>query len=655
MFYPESVAVIGASRERGTIGNIVMENLVSGEYACCANPVNPNADEILGRTAYDSVLDVEGDVDLAVVAVPARIVPTVLGECAEKGAAGAAVISAGFSEVGERDLSDQVKRIAEESGLRVLGPNVLGLINTEIGLNASFASAMPRRGDVAFLTQSGALGGALIHWTAREGLGLSHVVSLGNKLDVDDADLVRYFDSKEEVDVVAIYMEGLRDGREFMDAARETGTPVVAVKVGRGEAGERATASHTGALAGQDRVFDAAFRQSGVIRGRTTVELFDAAEALTLQQPANGDRVAIVTNGGGAGVMAADACESHGLAVPELSTELREEVAQVLSGIASPCNPVDTLGDAGYERYKGTVRALAEGGEVDVVIGIHVETSQIDPMGAAKAMAEEAGRNGIPVVSCWVGGKGLDEALDLMRGRGGTSLSGAGARRLRRPRTRGTGRGRAGGGAMKLGEEETRNLAREYGIPLPRHGLAATREEAAELADDAGYPVVLKLVSPDLPHRTEAGAVRTDVETRDGALETYDDLVEVAERKVVSVEGVQVQEQVPEGREVIVGSLRDQTFGPTVMFGLGGIFVEVLEDVAFRVAPIDVDEARAMMRETRAYPVLEEFRGKPAADVVAAASRLMRENPGVETLDINPLVVHREGAVAVDIRIAVEE
>lgn len=418
MFYPETVAVIGASRERGTIGNIVMENLVSGEYACCAYPVNPNADEILGRTAYNSVLDVEGDVDLAVIAVPAKVVPTVLQECAEKGVAGAAVISAGFGEAGEQELSDRVKEIAEESGLRILGPNVLGLINTHSGLNASFASAMPRRGDIAFLTQSGALGGALIHWTAREGLGLSHVVSLGNKLDVDDADLIRYLDSKPEVEVVAIYMEGLRDGRGFMDAARETDTPVVAVKAGRGEAGERATASHTGALAGQDRVFDAAFHQSGVIRAHTTVELFDQAEALTLQKPAHGNRVAIVTNGGGAGVMAADACEKHGLAVPELSDALKREVATALPGIASPRNPVDTLGDAGYERYRGTIRALSGSNEVDVVVGIHVETSQIDPMGAAKAMAEEAGKNGVPIVSCWIGGKGLEEALDLMRERG---------------------------------------------------------------------------------------------------------------------------------------------------------------------------------------------------------------------------------------------
>lgn len=418
MFYPDSVAVIGASRERGTIGNIVMENLVSGEYACCAHPVNPNADEILGRKAHDSVLDVEGDVDLAVVAVPAKVVPTVLEECVEKGVAGAAVISAGFSEAGEQELSDRVKSISEDSGLRVLGPNVLGLINTGAGLNASFASAMPRRGDIAFLTQSGALGGALIHWTAKEGLGLSHVVSLGNKLDVDDADLLHYLDSKEEVEVVAIYLEGMRDGRGFMDAARGTDTPVVAVKAGRGEAGERATASHTGALAGEDRVFAAAFRQSGVIRAHTTVELFDAAEALTLQGPADGDRVAVVTNGGGAGVMAADACEDHGLAVPELSDDLKREVAESLPGIASPRNPVDTLGDAGYERYKGTIRALTDSGEVDVVVGIHVETSQIDPMGAAKAMAEEAGRNGVPVVSCWIGGKGLEEALDLMRSRG---------------------------------------------------------------------------------------------------------------------------------------------------------------------------------------------------------------------------------------------
>lgn len=419
VFYPDSVAVIGASRERGKIGHIVLENLLSGECDCSVHPVNPSADEVLGSRSYPTVLDVEGRVDLAVVVVPAPVVPGVLDECAEKGVAGAVVISGGFGEAGRDELSERIREIVEGSGIRVLGPNVLGTINTEIGLNASFASTMPDRGEIAFLTQSGALGGAIINWTATEDLGLSKVVSLGNKLDLDDADLIRYFSSKEEVEVISIYMEGLKDGRDFLKAAREVTpvTPVVAVKAGRSEAGERATASHTGSLAGRDEIFDAAFRQGGVIRARSASELFDMSEALTLQPPAPGKRVAVISNGGGAGVMATDACEERGLEVPELSDGLKSAIAEELPAIASPRNPVDTLGDSGFDRYAGVMRALTESGEVDGVIAIHVETSQIDPMGAARGIAAEA-TGEIPAVSCWIGGGGLEGARDVMRRRG---------------------------------------------------------------------------------------------------------------------------------------------------------------------------------------------------------------------------------------------
>jgi acetyltransferase len=416
LFYPGTVAVIGASRKKGKIGNQVLRNLVYGGYECAIYPVNPKAEKILGLRCYPSILDVPGEVDLAVIVVPARIVPGVMRECSRKGVRGVVIISSGFGEIGRRDLEDEVKRIALDGGMRVIGPNTVGIINTSIFMNASFVSTMPLPGEIAFITQSGALGEALIHWTAQEGLGLSKVASLGNKVDVDDADLMRYFLHEDSVRVIALYIESIREGRKFMDAAREVSRvkPVVAVKAGKSRAGQRATSSHTGSLAGEDRIYDAAFRQSGVIRANDTTELFDMAVALAQQPPARGNRVAIVTNGGGAGVIAADICEENGIEVPAFREGLLEELRSMLPEIASPRNPVDILGDADYRRYRDTLHAVAGSEAVDGIIALHVQTALVDPVEVAEAMVEVDKAWEKPVVTGWIGGEGLREARHLL-------------------------------------------------------------------------------------------------------------------------------------------------------------------------------------------------------------------------------------------------
>lgn len=416
LFYPETVAVIGASRKKGKIGNQVLRNLVYGGYACSIYPVNPKAEEILWLKSYPSVLDIPGKVDLAVIVVPARIVPKVLEECSRKGVKGVVIISGGFGEIGRRDLEEEVRKIASTGGMRVIGPNTVGIINTSICLNASFVSTMPIPGEIAFITQSGALGEALIHWTAQEGLGLSKVASLGNKLDVDDADLMRYFLREESVKVIALYIESIRNGRKFMEAAREVSKvkPIVAVKAGKSEAGQRATSSHTGALAGEDRIYDAAFRQSGVIRANDTTELFDMAIALAQQRPAKGNRVAIVTNGGGAGVIAADICEETGIEVPGFEGKLLEELRGYIPEIASPRNPVDILGDAGYQRYRDVLEAVARSEAVDGIIALHVQTALVDPTEIAEAIVEVDKTWEKPIVTGWIGGRGLKEARNLL-------------------------------------------------------------------------------------------------------------------------------------------------------------------------------------------------------------------------------------------------
>jgi acyl-CoA synthetase (NDP forming) len=337
-------------------------------------------------------------------------------ECSRKKVKGVVIISSGFGEVGRKDLEEEVKDIAKAGGIRVIGPNTVGIINTGICMNASFVSTMPLPGEIAFITQSGALGEALIHWTAQEGLGLSMVASLGNKIDVDDADLLRYFETKEDTKVIALYIESIREGRKFMEAAKQVSRikPVVAVKAGKSEAGQRATSSHTGALAGEDRIYDAAFKQSGVIRARDTTELFDMAVALAQQRPAKGNRVAIVTNGGGAGVIAADICEENGIAVPGFKGALLEELRGVLPKIASPRNPVDILGDAGYQRYRDVMQSIAKSKAVDGIIALHVQTSLVDPLEVAEAIVEIDKSYDKPIVTGWIGGRGLKEARRLL-------------------------------------------------------------------------------------------------------------------------------------------------------------------------------------------------------------------------------------------------
>jgi acetyl coenzyme A synthetase (ADP forming)-like protein len=417
LFYPETVAVIGASRKKGKIGNQVLRNLVYGGYECSIYPVNPKARDILGLRSYSSILDVPEEVDLAVIVVPAKVVPKVLEECAEKGVKGVVIISSGFGEIGREDLEKEVKRISEEGGMRVIGPNTVGIINTSICMNASFVSTMPLPGEIAFITQSGALGEALIHWTAQEGLGLSKVASLGNKIDVDDADLLRYFIHEENVKVIVLYIESIRRGRKFMEAAKEVSRrkPIIAVKAGKSKAGQRATSSHTGSLAGEDRIYDAAFRQSGVIRAKDTTELFDMAIALAQQPPAEGNRVAIVTNGGGAGVIAADICEENGIEVPGFKGELLEELRAGLPEIASPRNPVDILGDADYRRYRDVLKTVAGSDAVDGIIALHVQTALVDPLQIAEAMVEVDKAWEKPMVTGWIGGRGLREARRLLR------------------------------------------------------------------------------------------------------------------------------------------------------------------------------------------------------------------------------------------------
>jgi len=416
IFYPSSVAVVGASRTRGKIGNEILRNLIYSGYRGGIYPVNPNAEAILGLKAYPTVKEIPYSVDLAIIAVPAKIVPSIMKDCVEKGVKGAVIISSGFSEVSNRELEDEVKRIASGK-VRIIGPNTIGIINTANNLNASFAPNMPLKGNIAFITQSGALGGALIDWTIREKIGLSKIISVGNKCDVGDEELLEFLAKDKETKVIAMYIEAIKDGRRFMEVAKKVSKlkPIVVVKAGRTEAGKRAASSHTGALAGSFEIYKAAFKQCGVIYANDTEELFDKAIALAEQSPAKGKRVAIVTNGGGAGIMAADACEELGLLVPELSEKTQSKLKEFLPEIASTRNPIDIAGDAGYERYKATIDVVLKNNEVDAVIVIFVHTALTEPVEPARALVECLQRAKKPVVGCWIGGYEVEEAIRILK------------------------------------------------------------------------------------------------------------------------------------------------------------------------------------------------------------------------------------------------
>lgn len=419
IFNPGSIAIIGASRSRGKIGNEILRNLIYGGYEGAMYPINPKAEKVLGLKAYPSVASVPGAIDLAVVAIPADLVPGVVRECVEKGVKCLIITTSGFGEVGRGDLEEALKALVEGRGTRIIGPNTVGMVNTRIDLNASFFPAAPLKGGIAFITQSGALGGALVDWTRKEGLGMSKIVSLGNKCDVDDADLLDYFEGDGETEVIAMYIESLKEGRRFMEVAKRVSRrkPIIALKAGRSEAGGRAVYSHTGSMAGSYEVYMAALRQSGVVIAEGTEELFNFAMALQWQHPARGDRIGIITNGGGAGIMAADACAEYGLQAPRFDERTVERLRSFLPGLASPHNPVDIMGDAGYERYKETLEEVLENDALDGVIVIYVHVALTDSLEPARALTKvmEEQRCTKPVIGCWIGGHGIEDAVAVLK------------------------------------------------------------------------------------------------------------------------------------------------------------------------------------------------------------------------------------------------
>lgn len=685
-FYPKSIAVVGAAREEGKVGHSVLKNLIDAGFEGEIVPVNPNATEILGLKTYPTVKKV----DLAVVAVPARVVPSVLEEAGRIGIKASIVISAGFREAGVEGgrLEAQLKEISRKYGIRIVGPNCLGIISTGARMNASFASEYPDKGAISLISQSGALCTSFLDWAATEGLGFDKFVSVGNKVDITEAELLDYITRHSSTRMVALYIEGIDDGREFMQIASQTSRlrPVIALKSGRTDVGAKAASSHTGALAGSDATYDAAFKQSGVMRVDSIDEFFDAAKIFSHCEIPKLSAVAIITNAGGPGVLASDACAKYQIPLANFTFGTIEVLKRKLPQESNIYNPVDILGDAPPQRYVDTLETVLNDENVGVVVVLLTPQAMTEPEETATSILELSAHAKKPLITSFIGGKELSTAIELLKHgsvanfttpetaiRAAHSLV-----RFREIRTSGEarqvphiiGHKRAvflqienvqKDGRTFLTEEEGRDILRAYGVKAPQEKLVATRDKVVQASREIGYPVVMKVSSPDISHKTDVGGVVTGISSDKAAKNAFDQIYANVNRRMpqARIDGVIVQEMV-QGEEVIVGATCDPQFGPFVTFGLGGLYVEVLKDVSHRIAPITFAEAKKMISEIKAYPILLGARGRKAldidalADVILRVSQISQDFTQIQEVEINPLIVQEDGCYAVDALVVIQ-
>ena len=694
LFHPKSVAVLGASRNPGKVGHGVFANLVRSGFPGEIYGVNPAGGEVLGRPFLREIGQIPGGVDLGVFVIPPRQVIEAIPHLAGKGMKAAIVISAGFKEIGgegavlERDLREALSK----ASVRAVGPNCLGVINTHANLNASFAAGSPPPGSIAFFSQSGALLTGVLDWAVGAGIGFSKVVSLGNKADISELDMMAYLADDPETRVILGYVESIDEGRRFLRAAREATAkkPVILVKAGATAAGARAAASHTGSLAGFERAYSAAFLQGGLLRAGTIEELCDLALGFALQPVPEKDPLLIVTNAGGPAIMAADAAEILGIPLVEIPPDSRERFRPALPPAASLGNPVDVIGDARADRYREVLMAMRDDPSTGSVLVLLTPQAMTEPEETARVVASALSGSGKTVLASFLGEESVREARTILGREGIPQYPGPeravrtlGAmiayRRIREsnlppweeparaplPAAAAILREALSRGRRTLGEEESRGVLESYGFRFPKHAFARTTDEAVAAFEGMEGSVAMKIVSPGILHKTEVGGVRVNLRSPEDVARAFLEITSSARRMAPDaiIEGVSVQEMVAGGKELILGMSRDPQFGPLLMFGLGGIHVEILQDVTFRVAPVSRGEAREMVREIRAYPLLAGFRGgepveeEAIVDAILGISRLSIDFPGILELDINPVMAlpKGRGLMAIDCRMSIRE
>jgi len=689
LFQPRTIAVFGASTNQAKIGYRIVENLLQGGYRGTIYPINPHGGRILGCPIYKTLGEIQDDIDVAVMAIPARFVFDAAVECADKGVKHLVVISSGFSEVGNIDEEKRIVDYARQHGMRVLGPNVFGVFSDASAMNATFGPSGILPGHVAIVTQSGALGIAMIGKTAAESLGLSAVVSVGNKSDIDEADLLEYLGRDDRTRVILLYIEGVKDGDRLEQTLRwvTRRKQVVVIKSGRSKRGAMAAASHTGSLAGADEVFDSVMKQCGALRAESVQDAFNWVQYLATAPAPTGKEAVIVTNGGGIGVMATDACEKYDVALFDDQKLLRDTFSAVMPDFGSSKNPIDLTGQGTADDYQQALEAALKEDHIHSVIALYCETALFDTDQFGRLLRETYARfrERKPIVFTLFGGAKIEALVRELRMEGipvfanvyeAVSCLGVLYRSWRNQHREQEDAPslplpidgilsvlRTAGSKQRgfLLAQEASLVAAELGLIMPQSIVAGNLDEAVQAAERIGYPVVLKVVSKDIIHKSDSGGVALDLETKEEVIDAYQAILRAcrAYKRDAKIEGVEVAEMVRSGVEIIVGARQDRSFGPTVMVGLGGVYVEVMKDIAFRAAPVDRAIALEMIADLRSFPLLLGVRGEKRKDIEAIAnvivtlSHLVDQCRHITDIEINPLVAYDvgEGAKAVDVRI----
>ncbi len=695
IFYPESVAVVGANKVAGTVPYDILANILKSNYQGAVFPVSPREKAISGVKAYKYIVDIPDPVDLAILVFPSSVCHMAMEQCGEKGVKSAIIISAGFREIGPAgaEREKQIKAIAEKYNISFIGPNCLGVINTDpiSQLNASFARQMPEDGNIGFLSQSGALCTAVLDYAQSKHIGFSKFISFGNKADISEIDLLYYLKDDPKTKVILIYLEEISNGRALMDAAKEiiqeSGKPILAIKSGRTSEGAAAAASHTGSLAGSDEICDAAFRQAGIIRCNTIEEMFNYAIAMAYQPLPKNNRLAIITNAGGPGVLATDSAINQKLSLAQFSEDTTKVLKKHLPKTANINNPVDVIGDARADRYNVALKAALKDDNVDGVCVILTPQSMTDIDAIAQEVCKVADEfENKPLYASFMGEADVASGIDLLQRDNiphyilpeSMCKSFACAYRFQqnlekkwdppkcfenisKEKAHAILNKALEAGRRYIPEYEATQILEAYGLPTLKNGIAKTQEEAIALANQIGYPVVMKIISQDIIHKFDVKGVVLKIRNEKDAERAYDSIIANAKEKApnAEIQGVNVQKMVSHGKEVIIGLKRDPSFGAVTMFGMGGIFVEIFKDVSFRIIPVEPQAVSEMIQEVTSYQILSGARGTQPSDVPAIEESIQRlsqladECPQIQELDVNPLIVNElgKGCYVADARI----
>ncbi len=695
IFKPQSIAVIGASTKENSVGHSLFKNLIDSGFKGELFPINPKVKELLGKPTYENIKSVPSKVDLAVLILPAKVVPQVVEECGQAGVGGLLIISAGFKEAGEagQKMVDEILATCRRYGMRMVGPNCLGIINPKLGMNATFANRMALPGNIAFISQSGAICSSILDWANEQNVGFSHFVSIGSMIDIGFAELIDYFGMDQETSSILIYMESLTHARRFMSAARAfaRSKPIIILKAGQSQDGSKAAMSHTGTLAGNDAAFEAAFKRAGCIRVDTIAQLFGCAQALSMQPRPQGNRLAIVTNAGGPGVLATDYLIMRGGKLAEFSPKTMTKLNEALPPTWSHGNPVDVIGDASPVEYRKALEACLADENVDAVLTILTVQTVTNPEETARVLVEVGKKSRKPLFASWMGERDVWAAREILeKGK---------IPNQRYPETavevflrmwqytrnlellyetpqeaprRFVPKRDAAWHIIRtallekrnyLLEHEAKNLLSCYDIPVAEYGVAQSEKEAGEIAEKIGFPVVMKIVSPDALHKTDVGGVRLNISSRAEAGKAYEEIIASVKKHKPNarIAGILVEKMMKKRYELLLGAKQDPIFGPIIAFGQGGVAVEIVRDIKFGLPPLNQALARRVIERTRIYEQLKGFRGIPAADIDDLAFTLQKfayilmDFPEVLEMDLNPLLADENGSVVVDARILLGE